>query len=369
MPPRKVAALFSSRGTPMPAAGSSHPPAHLVRMPPRAPLDFALMTPASRVVEELLVLVPNERIVIAHDTASVEIGVAFEHAAYERGAAPERIDMERLSERPWLSCPKRVLDAVADASATILVVRYEDGEFNVRQAFVHASMAARARHVHMIGVSRQAFTASMAAPVSRIFELVAALKSAMRPTSKLSVRSAAGTHLEIDMAAHLRWFANGNVVRAGQWINVPHGALVTSPGSVNGVYLADSSMGGPLGARTGSLANRPIRLTFENGRLKGVDCRDLTLKSHVERFMMEAQGHDRVGIVNLGANIGIVTPNGEIVHDENMPGIHLSLGDTFQTQTGATWTSHGQLGFACAECDVDLDGVPLIRRGRYVRFV
>src|SRR5262249_380120 len=151
-------------------------------------------------------------------------------------------------------------------------VRYEDGEYNARAAFVQAAMAARAKHVHMVGVSRRAFTAAMASPVARIFELVASLKAAMRPTSKLIVRSAQGTNAEIDMGPHLRWFANGNVVRPGQWINVPHGALVTSPASVNGVYVVDASIGGALGARTGSLASRPIRIVFEAGRVKSVDC-------------------------------------------------------------------------------------------------
>jgi leucyl aminopeptidase (aminopeptidase T) len=230
-------------------------------------------------------------------------------------------------------------------------------------------MAARAKHIHMVGVSQRAFSAAMASPVSRIFDLMTSLKNAMRPTSRLVVRSAQGTNIEIEMAPHLRWFPNGHVVRAGQWINVPHGALVTSPASVNGVYVVDASIGGALGARTGLLASRPIRIVFDGGRVRSVDCRDTALRQYVERFVSEAPGHDRVGLLSLGANIGIVSPNGEILHDEHMPGAHLGLGDNFASQTGATSTSHGQLAFAIAECDVDLDGTALIRRGRYVRFV
>ena len=64
-----------------------------------------------------------------------------------------------------------------------------------------------------------------------------------------------------------------------------------------------------------------------------------------------------------------MAPLGEIIHDENMPGVHLSLGETFQQRTGATWAAHGQLAFAAGELDVDLDGQPLVRHGRYVRFV
>jgi leucyl aminopeptidase (aminopeptidase T) len=191
----------------------------------------------------------------------------------------------------------------------------------------------------------------------------------MQPSSKISARSAAGTRLEIEMAPHLRWVASGGVVKPGAWINVPYGQLITSPANVRGVYVADASMSGPVGARAGILAGKPIRLTLEGGRVKGVECPDRALQLHVERFIAEGEGHDRVGCVNLGANLGIVTPAGENLHDEHMPGLHLMLGDNYRERTGATWTSRGQLAFTMAESDVELDGVPLLRRGRYVRFV
>jgi leucyl aminopeptidase (aminopeptidase T) len=158
-------------------------------------------------------------------------------------------------------------------------------------------------------------------------------------------------------------------VRAGQWIKVPYGAQVTSPASVIGTYVADAAMSGALGARRGLLSARPVRLTIEAGRVRSVESHDAELKSYVEKFIAEGQNRDRVGLLNLGANVGIVAPIGELIHDEQMPGVHLALGEPMATQSGATWTAHGQLSFAMADADVDLDGVPLIRRGRYVRFV
>jgi leucyl aminopeptidase (aminopeptidase T) len=108
---------------------------------------------------------------------------------------------------------------------------------------------------------------------------------------------------------------------------------------------------------------------IEAGRVRRVECRDIAIKRYVETFLGDGQGHDRVGLVSLGANLGILSPLGELLHDENMPGLHLSLGEPYPGRTGATWTSHGQLAFASGGADVDLDGEPLVRRGRYVRFV
>jgi leucyl aminopeptidase (aminopeptidase T) len=325
------------------------------------------MTPAARVIDELLVLRAGERLLIVHDEANADIAAGFERAASEARALTTRLQMEPLAPRPWTTCPTKVLAAVPAADATILAAVAVDGEYDARLALVTAAAAARARHVHMVGVSRRAFVASMGTTTARVFGLLDALRAQLRPKSRFTIRSAAGTRLEIEMAPHLRWFANGNAVRAGQWVNVPYGALVSSPANVRGVYVADAAMGGALGARVGLLTGRPVRLTITDNRVTGVECRDVSVKDYVGRFVAQATGHDRIGLVGLGANIGILSPLGEIIHDENMPGVHLALGEPFPLKTGATWSAHGQLAFAATDMDVDLDAQPLIRRSRHVR--
>jgi len=297
------------------------------------------------------------------------VGRAFENACVERGARPERLEVDALGPRPWSTCPPALITALQGAVASVLAIRNEDAEYEARYQFIAASAAVRARHVHMVGVSRKAFVASTSSNVARVIDLLQLLKGAMRPTSHLSVRSAAGTSIEIEIAPHLRWFSNGSVLRQGQWMTVPYGALVSSPASVTGVYVADAAVGGELGARLGLLSNRPVRLSFEGGRVRTVDCHEAMLKRHIERFVAEGQGRERVGLVSVGANVGIAGALGEILHDENAPGVHLSLGETFPSRTGAPSSVSAQLAFAMSEADVDLDGQPLIRRGRYVRFV
>jgi len=332
-------------------------------------VDQGLVSPVTRVLDELVALEPTERILIVHDRQNEAIAQTFEYVALERRARVERIDAEAIAPRPWGRCPPEAIAGVVGSDVTVFAATYEEGEYDARHAFVTAATGARARHVHMMGTSRRAFVNSMLAAPSRVFELLSALRSTMKPHTKIQVRSQAGTSLEIEMAPNLRWFANGGTIRPGQWLNVPYGALVTSPATVTGTYVVDAAMGGGYGARLGVLTSRPIRLMIEAGRVQRVDCRDSSLKAYVEKFIGDAMGHDRVGILSLGANIGIAAPIGELLHDENMPGLHICLGDSFASRTGALWTSHGQLPFAAADTDVDLDGEPLIRHGRYVRLV
>ena len=332
-------------------------------------VDYALMAPAKRVVEELMEVHAGERVVLVHDTTNTGIARALEDAAVERRAWVERIALDAGPSRPWATCPPAAIAALEGAAASILAIRAEEAEYAMRCQFVEAAMRRRLRHVHMIGVSDRAFIGSMSAAVPRVLDLIRALSAAMGPTTRLAVRSAAGTDLEITMAPHLRWFANGAVLSPGQWVTVPYGAVLTSPATVQGTYVVDASMAGEPGVRFGLLSSRAIRLVIDHSVVRFVECSEAAIQRHVERFVSGGNGCEKVGLLGLGANVGIPQALGELHYDVNMPGVHLSLGETFPLETGATWRARAQLGFAMANADVDLDGAPLIRRGRFVRFV
>lgn len=359
------------------APGSSRPTSSRPPPSPRtraalvshAELDFSLITPASRIIGDLLGIAREDRVLIVHDAEHRPVARAFAYAAGEAGASVERLDLAASTPRPWRTCPEPLLDAIKSASATMLIASMEDDEMEMRRAFVAAATSARAKHVHMIGASLRAFIASASTSTQRIFDLMEKLQRAMRPSTHIAVRSPSGTDLDIQMAPHLRWFSHGERVRAGQWMNVPFGALISSPAAVSGTYVVDSAISGAIGVRLGLLRARPLRLTIKNSHVTAVDCLDAELRRHVQRFIDSGQNHGRVGLVSLGANLGMISPLGEFCHDEHMPGAHLSLGETFARQTGATWSGHEQLAFAMADADVDLDGEALIRRGRYVQFV
>ena len=74
--------------------------------------------------------------------------------------------------------------------------------------------------------------------------------------------------------------------------------------------------------------------------------------------------NDSVAMGAAGFGEGALT--GELVCDQSMPGLHLSFGKTYATETGAEWDSQAQVVAAQAFADIDLDGVPLLRAGRYL---
>ena len=45
-----------------------------------------------------------------------------------------RLDWDAFASRPWRSCPPEILNALATAAATALIVRTEEGEYDARLA-------------------------------------------------------------------------------------------------------------------------------------------------------------------------------------------------------------------------------------------
>jgi leucyl aminopeptidase (aminopeptidase T) len=121
-----------------------------------------------------------------------------------------------------------------------------------------------------------------------------------------------------------------------------------------------------VGAAAGVLERTPVRFEIKGGVCKGVQCADRALAGGVESALRAERNGDRVGMLVLGTNVGIRDATGEVLCDQNLPGLHLGFGATFSQQTGATWDSPSQMLVTATGGDVDLDGAPLLRSGRYL---
>jgi leucyl aminopeptidase (aminopeptidase T) len=222
------------------------------------------------------------------------------------------------------------------------------------------------RHGHMVGVGRRAMMAGFSADPQRVLDATRAVRTRLRPDSVLRLRSPAGSDLEVKLDPRHRWQERVGVVRPGRWENLPSGELFTCPADVNGVFVADASIGGVLGARVGALGRTPVRVEIRGAACRGVQCVDRGLATAVDGLLRAERNGEKVGMVVLGTNVGMHDATGEVVSDQNMPGLHIAFGATFADQTGASWDAPTQLSMAGANADVDLDGTPLLRQGRYL---
>jgi leucyl aminopeptidase (aminopeptidase T) len=329
-------------------------------------IDFDLASAARRVIETSLGVVAGDRVVIVVDVAREPLGATLAEITRSVRAEAEVVVLEKLARRPVRNLPDQLRAELSRAQASVLLIGFEEGEWQMRLEYARLVTELRLRHAHMIGVGRRTMLAGFSVDPQRILDATRAVRTRMRPDSVLRLRSPAGSDLEVKLGPQFRWQERVGIVRPGRWENLPSGELFTCPADVNGVFVADASMGSPLGATAGLLARSPVKMEIKSGACRSVQCIDRGLASAVEGFLRTERNAERVGMVVLGTNIGMHEATGEVVSDQNVPGLHLAFGATLADQTGAGWDAPTQLSMAGTQADVDLDGAPLLRQGRYL---
>ena len=329
-------------------------------------IDYDLVNAGLRVIQGALSVVPGEIVVIIVDRARRDLGDVLLDVTRNAGAAGVVFSLEELGPRPLRRVPDRLRDELARAQASVLLCGYEDGEHAMRVELVALTQALGLRHGHMVGITAKSLVPGFSVDPARILDAARAVRTRLRPDSIFRARSLAGTDVEVRLDPRHRWVEHLGVVRSGRWENLPSGKLTTSPADVRGVFVADASVGEHFGAAAGLLARTPVKVEIEQGTCRGVRCDDRTLQRKIELHLRREHNGDRVGTITIGTNVGLLNATGELICDLNLPGLHVSFGTTLPEQTGASWSSRQQLAMTEAGADVDLDGAPLLRSGRYL---
>lgn len=330
-------------------------------------IDAGVVVAARRLIEQSLAVVRGEKVVLVYDRAHEDIGVIVADAVVNTSATPVSFRLEDLGARPHAQLAPAIRSAIMDGQASVLLVDFHGGELDMRTSIVHYAAQHGLRHGHMVGVSRASMVAGFSVDPYRISEKMRAILTRLRPGGKLTVRSDAGTALTVTLGQTTRWIEYGSVVGPGKRVNLPGGELVTNPASVDGVYVADGTLGDADGALMRRLAATPLSVRIDRGRVVAIECpREPSLADAVMRRIRRTNDLDRVGLFNFGVNLGLSEPVGEIFTDQKLPGVHLSLGTTFPEKTGATWDCPSWVGFTTRSCDVDLDKLAILRRGHYL---
>lgn len=329
--------------------------------------DPALAAAARSAIEGALAVVANEHVVLVGDQEHAEALDALVEATRAAGAHPVRMILEELAPRPHRWLHPRIAAALLDAQASVLLISFHAHELPMRNELVDLAAAHRLRHAHMVGIGRESMIAGLKVDPRQLEEKMLALRTRLGPSSEVSVKSVAGTNLLVKLAPWCRWLLYGGVVRPGTKDNLPSGELVTCPENVEGTYVADGTLGDADGLLARSLQETPVILRISKGRVKTVECaNDAALARDIEDAMRSVTNLDRVGLVGFGLNAGIEKPLGNVFTDQKVPGVHISLGETFPARTGALWTAESWIAFTTASCDANVDQLPVLRDGRFV---
>ena len=327
-------------------------------------VDFDLVNAARRILEGSLSLVPGETALVIVDKDRFDLVAPLVEVASVVGARCESIVLEDTGKRPLLDLPKAIDDKLREVQATILLAGFVEGEHPMRLALIERVRELNLRHAHMIGVTRRTMLAGFSVDPTRILDMTRAVRMRLRPSSVLHAKTAAGTDFTVQLDPGHRWVEHVGVIRPGRWENLPSGELMTSPKTTSGVFVCDASIGGAFGGNL--LSRTPLKLVVKDNVVESITCSDSAVQRGLEGFLAHDRMCAHVGTVLLGTNVGLLQPIGELVCDQNLPGLHITLGSTFPEATGAQPTTTAQLSLTTSGGDVDLDGTPLIRAGRYM---
>ena len=363
---RSASRIPSARPSAFPRRPSQRPPGPSI--PPAAllPADIDLANAARRIVERSLNIVRGDVVVLLTDRAHRDLAHALEQVVASLEATGIVYDLGDHEDLPLRHVPENIVESLRRAQASVYIAGIETAEQNFRRELVEIVQRHKLRHGHMLGVTRRAMLAGFMVDPVRILDATRSIRMRLRPDSRASVRSRAGTDLTIAFAARYRWIEQTGTIRPGRWENLPAGELATVPERVDGVFVADAALACARVLTNVPLQLTPVRFTIENSLVTSVACADNQLRSEVENALRDDRHGNRVGTAIFGTNVGISEPTGELVCDQSMPGLHLGFGKTYAAETGAEWDSNAQVIVAQAYSDIDLDGAALLRAGRYL---
>ncbi len=326
---------------------------------------------AQMLVQSALRLRPGERLVLVEDAISVPIADAIASEAESGGAWVKRARLDRMasaggSGRPHKIVPDLLLFALHESDCAVFVAAALPGEATMRQAMLHVVRQRRIRHAHAPGIGIEAFTAGLRIDGRHLQRLGERVLGRLRGSRVIVTESPAGTSLRVELAPEGRWFAQLGVIEPGAVANLPAGAIYASPVGASGVFVADASLGEFFGAREGLLRANPLRLIVDDGRVVGVETRSPRLRDDVEAMLHVAPNSDRIGLVAVGVNIGLDGPLGDAQVDQNLPGLHVGIGDPAARSTGATWSAPTCFAGCQAMSRVVVDGEVIVDAGRVV---
>lgn len=326
---------------------------------------------AQVLVQTALRLRPGERLVLIEDAASVSIADAIASEAESSGAWVKRARVDAMgsaggSGRPHKIVPDLLLFALHESDCAVFVASVLPGELTMRQALLHVVRQRRIRHAHMPGIGVEAFTAGLRLDSRHVQRIGERTLGRLRGSRVLLAESPAGTSLRVELSPTGRWFAQLGVIEPGAWSNLPAGAVYASPIGASGVFVADASLGEFFGVREGLLRANPLRLIVDDGRIVGVEARSPRLRADVEAMLHVAPNSDRVGLVAIGVNVGLDGPRGDAQLDQNLPGLHIGIGDPAAKSTGATWSAPTCFAACQAVSRVLVDGEVIVDAGRVV---
>ena len=321
---------------------------------------------ARNAVRVCLNIQPTERVTVITDRACRHIADALVREIADLGAPYAEFVLEDLAPRPLVDLPDAIAEDMEKSAVSIFASRVQANELKSRMQMTDIVNRRRMRHAHMVNITDQIMMEGMRADYREVDRLSTKVFDIVRPARTIRATSPAGTDVRATLDPQLRWVKTSGLISPDKWGNLPGGEVFTCPRDVNGTFVIDGVVGDWLCDRYGSLKAQPLTIEIEAGRLVRAESPNAALRDDFWRYTHTDENSDRVGEFAIGTNIGLTSVIGHILQDEKFPGVHVAFGNPYGAHTGATWYSSTHIDVVGTEFDIEVDGVRIMEKGKFL---
>jgi len=330
------------------------------------PYDPLLEDGARNAVRTCLAVQPDERAVLIADRGSLEIAAALAAQLSKAASEFQAVILEDVAERPLRHLPLEMEKALEWADVSLFTASAQRGELAMRRAMTAIVTRKKMRHGHMVGITYRIMMEGMRADFREVERLTRRVCERAREAKEITCETPAGTALRATFDKNLKWIPTPGIISPEKWGNLPGGETFTAPARVDGVYVVDGCLGTWLAPKHGDLRNTPLKITISDSRIVDLECENEEALEDFRNYVSYAENGDRVGEFALGTNLAVHDVIGNMLQDEKIPGVHIAFGHPYSEHTGADWTSETHIDVVGRDFDVWFDGVPIMKRGKYL---
>ncbi|MBV8063716.1 MAG: aminopeptidase [Nevskia sp.] len=322
---------------------------------------------ARNAIETCLRVRADERVTVITDRATATVAASLMAQVERLGGNGRVFVLEDFAARPMKVMPLEILFELGNSAVGIYAATPQPGEVFARGQAIRLASKRKIRFGHMVGITEQVMMEAMRADFFAINRMSLRLLRTLRETRHVRVTTAAGTNLEaFCQPPRYRWVKTSGLISRDIWGNLPGGEIFTCPASVNGVFVANATIGDHFCEKYGDLERTPLIVKVKDGRLESVysDRRDLAEEFY--DYCHSEENSDRVGEFAIGTNLSVKRFIGNMLQDEKHPGIHIAFGEPCGNLTGADWRAKTHVDLLTRGTNFWLDGVQYMADDRFL---
>ncbi len=307
----------------------------------------------------------GERIVLL-DAGPAEVVSLVVAALRATGAIVRLESMSALKDLDTTKAKEKLRELLQNANASLMIA-----EGNVAQALsttvVRIADELRTRHLHLPNTALKVFATSIRTEPALLKNINDRVGAILKASRRVSVKSDAGTALELTLGAEYPVCKDHGCPEPGNWDNLPSGFVYFFPASVNGIFVTDRILQGHECKWSGTTLRRaPLRVAFKNGLVQSFECDSAEIQLSFERYLAAHRFAGRVGFASIPTNPLAMVELGNSGHDTLLPGLKLHIGFSNAAATKAPFDCDVGVQLTARKLSVSTESQTLVDNGRLV---